>query len=149
MNLYLNRESSTATTISGHFYGEASLSLYAIENVQLAVPPGTYQLVPYQSPAHGPTWQLHNPDLKVWGLGPAHPTPDGFRDFCELHSANWAEQLKGCIALGLEGNPMYDPATGSVAPAVEHSVDAVAELLSTLGPLSEGHTLTINAESES
>lgn len=105
------------------------------------VPAGVYELVGYTSPKHGDTWQLHNPALNIYGRG---PVPPGGRSFCEIHSANWAEQLEGCIALGKEGTPMYDPLTGRVEPAVEQSVDAVSELIGVLGALSSGHTLTIS-----
>lgn len=104
------------------------------------VPEGSYELIPYMSPKHGPTWQLHNPACNVWGRGPA---PAGVRTFCEIHSANWAEQLEGCIALGLDDQPSFDPLTGRVEPAVEHSRDAVAHLLAFLGEMSPGHTLSI------
>lgn len=102
------------------------------------VPDGAYDLIPYQSPTHGDTWYLSNPGLGVGGSGEQ-------RSYCELHSANWARQLKGCIALGLEGQPMMDPDTGQVEPAVENSRDAIAELLALLGPLTPGHTLTISS----
>lgn len=102
------------------------------------VPEGTYQLIPYLSPKHGPTWCLENESLKVTADG-----HNGTRSRCEIHSANWATQLEGCIALGLHGQPMYDPDTGRVEPAVEDSKDAVAHFNALLGPLSTGHTLTI------
>lgn len=105
------------------------------------VPMGTYKLVPYNSPTHGQTFCLHNPSLNIYGPG---PFPVGGRSYCELHSANWARQLEGCIALGLEGQPMYDPSTKLVAPAVENSIDAIQELFSILNVAGvEGHTLTI------
>ena len=100
------------------------------------VPAGAYELVPYLSPSHGATWYLLNHELGVGAAGE-------HRSYCELHSANWARQLEGCIALGLEGAPMLDPMTGKVEPAVEHSVDAIAILHAELGEMSAGHTLTI------
>lgn len=121
--------------------------LYSIEqpwvgNLQdhSCVPDGTYELIPYQSVKHGATWCLHNPALNIYGR---EPVPLSGRSYCELHSANWAEQLKGCIAFGLHGSPTLDPLTGHVEPAVEQSRDAMALLLDTLTPLSEGHTLTL------
>lgn len=100
------------------------------------VPAGTYTLMPYNSPTHGPTWFLENKDLNVGGAG-------AYRSYCELHSANWARQLEGCIAFGLSGQPMLDPVTGVAEPAVEESVDAIEALTMALGSLSSGHTLTI------
>lgn len=108
------------------------------------VPAGEYQLLPYFSPTHGQTWRLHNPALKVWGASAM--APEGMRSECELHSANWARQLLGCIALGIEGQPMFDPATGIVEPAVERSVDAINELRQLLDGTSEEDMLTIIRE---
>jgi hypothetical protein len=102
------------------------------------VPEGTYQLIPYLSPKHGQTWCLENEALGVTADGHG-----GTRSRCEIHSANWATQLEGCIALGLRGQPMYNPDTGRVEPAVEDSKDAVAHFNTLLGPMSTGHTLTI------
>jgi hypothetical protein len=104
------------------------------------VPAGEYVLIPYLSPTHGATWCLHNPDLNIYGTS---LVPPGGRNYCELHSANWARQLMGCIALGLKGLPMYDPATGVVESAVEESQDAIVELRQILTALSSGHTLNI------
>lgn len=106
---------------------------------QSCVPEGTYDLIPYDSPTHGPTWYLKNDALGVGGSGAA-------RSFCELHAANFARQLLGCIAAGLEGAPMFDPATGQVSPAVEDSRPAIAQLLQDLGPMTAGHTLTISSD---
>lgn len=100
------------------------------------VPEGKYVLVPYTSPAHGPTWYLDNVVLGVGDFGAR-------RSYCELHSANWARQLEGCIAFGLGGTPMYDPIRHAIEPAVESSVDAIEALMMALGPMSSGHTLTI------
>lgn len=106
------------------------------------VPPGLYSLVPYTSPVHGDTWCLYNPSLNIFG--PGVPIPRGGRSFCELHSANWASQLEGCIALGTDKRPMMDPKTCKVAPAIENSRCAVSELVAILGPLSPGHYLSIS-----
>jgi hypothetical protein len=93
------------------------------------VPEGVYDLVPYESPTHGPTWVLSAPGFT--------------RSYCELHSGNWSEQLEGCIAFGMAAQPMYDPYTGKVGPALEESKDAIAYLIETLGSMSTGHTLSI------
>ena len=104
------------------------------------VPDGQYNLIPYNSPKHGPTWCLHNSALNIYAT---EPIPEGGRGYCEIHSANWAEQLKGCIALGLDNQPMFDPLAGHVEPAVEGSRDAVAHFIALLGSMSQGHVLMI------
>ena len=108
------------------------------------VPAGMFDLIPYVSPTHGPTYCLRNPDLKIMGCDEL--TPDqiaaGYRNYCELHSANWASQLKGCIAPGTNCQPMLNPDTGNIEPAVEHSVNAISAIMAVLG-FQPGHTLTI------
>jgi hypothetical protein len=104
------------------------------------VPEGTYDLIPYDSPKHGPTWYLSNATWDVGGKGAA-------RSFCEIHAANFPRQLEGCIAAGLMGDPMYDPTTGRVGPAVEDSQAAIGQLLTDLGPMSTGHKLIITSTS--
>ena len=126
----------------------ATLSLFTIElpwddnkpDVS-CVPAGSYDLIPYDSPRHGATWRLHNAALNVYGTA---FVPIGGRSEIELHSANFARQLLGCIALGLEAAPMFDDVTGIVEPAVENSRDAVAELITVLGSMTTGHVLNIN-----
>lgn len=107
------------------------------------VPAGSYKLVPYSSPTHGATYCLDNPLLNIYGPG---PYPVGGRSYCELHSANWARQLEGCIALGMEGQPMFDPVTKLCEPAIENSVDAIHELFSIINVGVTGHILTITRQ---
>ena len=104
------------------------------------VPEGTYSLIPYESLKHGQTWQLHNPSLNIYGTG---PVPATGRSMCEIHSANWAEQLEGCIALGTTDEPMWNPIAGTVTKAVQNSREAITQFIDILGSLSSGHTLTI------
>lgn len=67
---------------------------------QSCIPTGTYQLLPYDSPAHGPTVVFHNPDLGIYGTPTLIPSGKVGRSFCEIHNANWPFQLKGCVAVG-------------------------------------------------
>lgn len=143
MNLTLSRTAYTDIAVTGELDLPTGERLFSIECPWLenqpdvsCVPEGTYQLIPYMSPRHGATWFLENAQLGVGGLGAA-------RSYCELHSANWARQLEGCIAFGLTGTPLYDPVLKVVEPAVEESVDAVEALTMCLGPMSAGHSLTI------
>lgn len=143
IDLILIRTKSLVNGMCGYCDLPTGERLYSIEppwkdNIpdQSCVPPGIYTLMPYNSPTHGPTWYLQNADDTIGGKG-------AMRSYCELHSANWARQLLGCIAFGLEGQPMFDPLTNIVEPAVEQSHDAIEALLQALGPLSTGNTLTI------
>ena len=145
MILNLTRSYSTDTTTGIMKVG--STSFYTIEQPwrnnlagHSCVPFGTYNLIPYNSPKHGPTWCLDNPSLNIYGQS---SVPPNGRSFCEIHSANWAEQLEGCIALGLDNQPMFDPISGKAEASIENSKDAVAQLLSILVPLSKGHILVI------
>jgi hypothetical protein len=99
------------------------------------VPAGTYELIPYDSPKHGSTWCLHNPDLGVYGNGPA---PNGDRDYCEIHTGNIVEDVEGCIIVGTRTG------TYQGEPAVLQSYVAFQQLLDALGHMSVGNTLSIS-----
>lgn len=127
-----------------------TLALFTIElpwednaSDQSCVPPGIYELIPYLSPKHGATWRLHNPALNVYGTS---AVPEGGRSEIEIHAANWARQLLGCIGVGLASAPMLDPQTDTIEPAVQSSQAAFGRLLALLGPMSEGHLLTVVRE---
>jgi hypothetical protein len=107
------------------------------------VPAGIFELIRFISEEHGLTWKLHNPALNIYGEG---IVPDGGRDAVELHSANFARQLLGCIALGLSGLPMLDPVTHQVEPAVQDSGAAITRLRALLGSQPGPHALTIVRE---
>jgi hypothetical protein len=66
------------------------------------IPVGTYELMPYLSPAHGPTVVFHNPALGIYGWPALIPAGQSGRSLCEIHPANWPFQLKGCVAVGQE-----------------------------------------------
>lgn len=142
MNITLKRTSSDDTCTRGLITLEDGTQIYSLElpwrdnqkNIS-CVPPGIYKLIPYTSPKHDSTWYLENAELGVGGAGFE-------REFCEIHSANWASQLEGCIALGLDDKPMYN-AEGEVVPAVEQSVLAINRIKNVLGIGSNGNTLTI------
>lgn len=143
ISLKLTRTQSLVNGTTGYVDLPTARRLYTIEPPwlndqadQSCVPAGIYTLMPYNSPTHGPTWYLENAELGVGGAGAQ-------RSYCELHSANWARQLLGCIAFGEGGQPMFDPLTNIVEPAVEQSRDAIEILLAALGPLSTGNTLEI------
>ena len=64
------------------------------------IPEGTYELLPYDSPAHGKTVVFHNPSLKIFGTPRMIPPGMSGRSLCEIHNANWPFQLRGCVAVG-------------------------------------------------
>ena len=58
------------------------------------VPPGLYDLLPRKSPTQGNTYYLSNPKLNV------SLNDQAGRTYIQIHVANRASQLKGCIAPG-------------------------------------------------
>jgi Family of unknown function (DUF5675) len=64
------------------------------------IPAGSYELLPFNSPAHGPTVAFHNPALGIYGTPDLIPAGQAGRSLCEIHNANWPFQLRGCVAVG-------------------------------------------------
>ncbi len=66
------------------------------------IPAGTYRLVPHNSEAHPRTWALVNPSLWVYHWDEDIPAAQKglARTVVLLHSANYASELRGCIAPG-------------------------------------------------
>jgi hypothetical protein len=66
------------------------------------VPPGTYKLEPHSTEQHKSVWALVNPSLWVYHYD--HEVPSNRRGIARtvvlIHIANWASELRGCIALG-------------------------------------------------
>lgn len=60
------------------------------------VPNGTYVLEAHESPNHGRTYILSNPELNVGKY-----KGESRRFGCLIHKANLASELRGCIAPGL------------------------------------------------
>lgn len=137
MNLTLTRSLSSAQGTLGTLVA-GDLKLRTIElpwadNApdKSCVPAGQYLLVPYISPKHGRVWRLHNPELNIYGQGFA---PEGGRSEIELHAANFARELLGCIAVGLSAFPMIDPVAHKVVAAVQDSDIALNDLRNLLDP---------------
>ena len=111
-----------------------------VENHDLRVPAGMYELHPHQSSKSclsctgGQTVALHNPELGVYAeVGMA---PSGRFD-CLIHPANWGSQLEGCLAPGEHIDIV--PPNGLGVTQSEH---AFCRLAAALGGWT-GHTLTI------
>lgn len=98
------------------------------------VPPGSYKLRTHSTEAHPKTWALVNEDLDVlhWP-DPAHPNA---RTACLIHAANFASELRGCIAPG-----MYRAQAGQWM--VNQSRIAMDKIMSVL-PWTDDHTLEIS-----
>lgn len=68
------------------------------------VAPGRYRLERHSSDAHQNVWALVNPSLDVYHFESEVPRErrGKARTAVLIHSANWAEELRGCIAPGKE-----------------------------------------------
>lgn len=65
------------------------------------VPDGMYQLLPWVSPTKGAVYLIYNPKLGVHKL-PEHHKIDYERDLCLWHVGNYAHDVEGCGAIGLD-----------------------------------------------
>jgi len=64
------------------------------------VPDGEYDLIPHERPNGDRVFALRNPDCGVYYTDQERAGRDG-RYLILIHSANWVEQVVGCIAPGL------------------------------------------------
>ncbi len=64
------------------------------------VPDGEYELIPHIRPNGDAVYALRNPDLAVFYTAQERGAEPG-RYLILIHSANWVEQVVGCIAPGL------------------------------------------------
>jgi hypothetical protein len=102
---------------------------------QSCVPPGMYKLERHNSEAHPHTWALVNSDLDVihW----EDKDRPNARCLVLIHAANYARELRGCIAPGL-GKGM----DAQFVQMVTSSKRAMIELKRLL-PWDDSHTLEI------
>ena len=115
MNLVLHREktdpANTDCTLGFLFVGD--LQLATIERPWIpsatskggtkgisCVPTGRYRLVRHDTEAHPETWALVNEELDVVHLPGPGVSPHA-RTAVLIHAANWAHELRGCIAPGV------------------------------------------------
>lgn len=117
------------------------------EQDKSCIPKGSYELIPYTSPVHGETYCLHNPLLNVYAPPIVQTLPQGARTYCEIHSANFARELKGCIALGVSADVWLDPTTNDMTPVVTQSRLALQEFLKVISTRVYGHVLNIERTS--
>jgi hypothetical protein len=66
------------------------------------IPPGIYRLTTHDSEAFSRVWALTNPMNWVyhWDSDVPAPQSECARTTVLIHPANWATELRGCIALG-------------------------------------------------
>lgn len=111
MRLALQREPSQPDCTLGLLH-VADLTLCTIERPWIpsasgkggaqgisCVPVGIYRLVRHDTEAHPKTWALVNEELDVLHL-PDSRSPHA-RTAVLIHAANWAYELRGCIAPGV------------------------------------------------
>ena len=104
MDLTITRYVSDVTQgCRGQLYVEDGLFLETIERPWIdnrphvsCIPTGEYFIEPTESPKYGDVWAI------VGGSVSRHKTDYSKRFACLFHPANYASQLQGCIALGLE-----------------------------------------------
>lgn len=90
-----------------------------------AIEPGEYQLVPHTGSRYKDVVALVNHDLGVYHS----PDRKAKRVGILIHAANFARQLRGCIAPGLSQVKMVDKETAKLTPAVSQSVAAVSFIM--------------------
>jgi hypothetical protein len=146
VKLTLTRESTPGTDCTLGLLTVADLTLCTIERPWVAgpgkggtkgvscVPPGTYRLVRHDTEAHPETWALVNEALDVVHLPGDSPSPHA-RTAVLIHAANWAHELRGCIAPGTragndeQGRPMVMSSRQAMnlirsrLPWVEHELE--------------------------
>jgi hypothetical protein len=93
------------------------------------VPDAVYRLERHDSDAHPKCWALINPQVDVYHWPAAVPAGRKAyaRTVCLIHAANWAAELRGCVAVGKERRK--DGRTWMVT----RSRDALNELRSAIG----------------
>lgn len=66
------------------------------------VPPGEYRLEPHNTEAHPKCWALvnHALDIYHWDWEVPASRRGIARTVCLIHPANWAHELRGCVAPG-------------------------------------------------
>ena len=104
------------------------------------IPEGEYELLLFDSPAHGHTVVFHNPQLNIYGTPAMIPAGVKGRSLCEIHNANWPFQLKGCVAVGQRVMDIEPHGLG-----VNASVATFALLMGRIG-LAQGMTATVRSE---
>jgi hypothetical protein len=118
MNLNLQRHSPIGIALPGELFIESQHAAWTLENNEDRIPAGTYKVLLYDSPH----FMREVPLIDVPG-----------RQYIEIHFANYAAQLKGCIAVGkeLEDDILYRSveAFDELFPAIKNAVETEGCLL--------------------
>lgn len=91
-------------TIERNWFAGPGDSIIAGKKGVSCVPVGTYRLERHDTEAHPNTWALVNHDLFVyhWPWEVPASLLATARTVCLIHPANFASELRGCIAPGME-----------------------------------------------
>lgn len=95
------------------------------------LPPGEYRLEPHSGDSFTNVWAFVNPQLDVyhWDWEVPRAKRGVARTVALIHPANWASELRGCVAPGKSRS--FDQQAGRWF--VERSRDAVNEIRSVIG----------------
>lgn len=114
----LNRFAYTPKGTYGRLYLEGlDHPLYTVEQVwddntpnKSCIPIGIYELANYNSPTRGKVLLLSNNVALASGAANGKA-----RTYIEIHPANWAHELRGCIAPGMHLNDSWGVASSRKA----------------------------------
>lgn len=109
--MILERFAYTPTETEGRLWLDAKTSVHTLERpwidglpggmpFESCVPDGSYELIPHERPNGDRVYALRNADLGVYYTDQERAGRPG-RYLILIHSANWVEQVVGCIAPGL------------------------------------------------
>ena len=111
MKLILERFCYSDLNTQGKLWLEDDTFLWTLERPWLpgmsggmpfesCIPDGTYKLLSHMRPSGEKVYALHNPELGVYYTDQERAGRAG-RYLILIHSANWVEQVVGCIAPGM------------------------------------------------
>ena len=151
MRLILKRFAYTPTETEGVLIFN-DRRLYTIEkpwrhnkrNIS-CIPDGLYQIEPWVRPSGAKVYRLLNPELRVYGEDGDIPKGTLGRSYIYIHIANFADDLLGCIGVGLARGVLMDPDTKEWKRGVLSSTSAFSVLLHDLGE--QNHELLIKPSS--
>jgi hypothetical protein len=86
------------------------------------IPDGRYLLLPWTSPKYGKCFAFVGNEVST---NPEDVPDKASRYLCLIHPANWADQLQGCLAPGLDHAEEY-ARNDNIVPAVWNSKNALS-----------------------